>query len=62
MKARFINPFTDVGFKKIYSEEASRPLLIDFLNLLLSQHSPIVALSFKKNEQLGLSHQQIDAR
>lgn len=55
MKARFINPFTDFGFKKIFGEEASKPLLIDFLNALLSQNSPIVDLSFKNNEQLGLT-------
>ena len=55
MKARFINPFTDFGFKKIFGEEASKPLLIDFLNALLPQNSPIVDLSFKNNEQLGLT-------
>ena len=34
MKARYINPYTDVGFKKIFGEEASKPLLIDFLKHL----------------------------
>ncbi|MBN2890882.1 MAG: PD-(D/E)XK nuclease family transposase, partial [Bacteroidales bacterium] len=33
---RFINPFTDFGFKKIFGEEANKDLLIDFLNELLS--------------------------
>lgn len=33
--ARFINPFTDVGFKKIFGQEVSKELLIDFLNDLL---------------------------
>jgi predicted transposase/invertase (TIGR01784 family) len=55
MKARFINPFTDFGFKKIFGEEASKPLLIDFLNALLPHKSPIVDLAFKNNEQLGLT-------
>jgi hypothetical protein len=35
MKAKYLNPFTDFGFKKIFGEEASKPLLIDFLNALL---------------------------
>ena len=53
MKARYLNPFTDFGFKKLFGEEASKPLLIDFLNALLPQNSPIVSLAFKNAEQLG---------
>jgi predicted transposase/invertase (TIGR01784 family) len=53
MKAKYLNPFTDFGFKKIFGEEASKPLLIDFLNALLHQSDKIVDLSFKNNEQLG---------
>ena len=55
MKAKYINPFTDFGFKKIFGEEASKPLLIDFLNALLPQQNKIVDLSFKNTEQLGQS-------
>ncbi|MBC7554464.1 MAG: PD-(D/E)XK nuclease family transposase [Taibaiella sp.] len=51
--AVYINPFTDYGFKKIFGEEASKPILIDFLNALLKNESPIKDLSFKNNEQLG---------
>ncbi len=54
MKAKYINPFTDFGFKKIFGEEASKPLLIDFLkNLLPETH--IVDLTFKDKEKLGKS-------
>ena len=53
MKAKYLNPFTDFGFKKIFGEEASKPLLIDFLNALLLQTDKIVDLTFKNNEQLG---------
>lgn len=35
--AKFINPFTDVGFKIIFGEEFSKPRLLDFLNALLNQ-------------------------
>jgi predicted transposase/invertase (TIGR01784 family) len=53
MKAKYLNPFTDFGFKKIFGEEASKPLLIDFLNALLPAADKIVDLTFKNNEQLG---------
>jgi predicted transposase/invertase (TIGR01784 family) len=53
MKAKYINPFTDFGFKKIFGEEASKPLLHDFLNALLPENDKIASLSFKNNEQLG---------
>jgi predicted transposase/invertase (TIGR01784 family) len=53
MKAKFVNPFTDFGFNKIFGEEASKPLLIDFLNALLPQTSKIIDLTFKNTEQLG---------
>ena len=55
MKAKYINPFTDFGFKKIFGEEASKPLLIDFLNALLPQQNKIIDLTFKNTEQLGQS-------
>lgn len=38
MKAKYLNPFTDFGFKKIFGEEAGKPLLIDFLNALLPKN------------------------
>jgi len=53
MRAKYINPFTDFGFKKIFGEEASKPLLIDFLNALLPTQHKIIDLSFKNTEQLG---------
>ena len=52
MKAKYINPFTDFGFKKIFGEEASKPLLIDFLNSLLPEIN-IVSIDFKDKEKLG---------
>jgi predicted transposase/invertase (TIGR01784 family) len=53
MKAKYLNPFTDFGFKKIFGEEASKPLLIDFLNALLPSNDKIIDLTFNNNEQLG---------
>ncbi len=54
MRAKYINPFTDFGFKKFFGEEASKPMLIDFLNALLPEQDKIVNLSFKNTEQLGM--------
>jgi predicted transposase/invertase (TIGR01784 family) len=54
MKAKYINPFTDFGFKKIFGEEASKELLIDFLNALIPQANKIIDLKFKNTEHLGL--------
>ncbi len=54
MKARYINPYTDFGFKKLFGEEASKNLLIDFLNHLLPIEHKVVNLSFKNPEQLGV--------
>ena len=31
----YFNPRTDFGFKKLFGEEANKPVLIDFLNTLL---------------------------
>jgi predicted transposase/invertase (TIGR01784 family) len=52
MKAKYVNPFTDFGFKKIFGEEASKPMLIDFLTNLLPE-SNIVDLTFKDKDQNG---------
>ncbi len=53
MKPRYVNPFTDFGFKKLFGEEASKPHLMDFLNSLLPVHARIADLSFRNAEQLG---------
>jgi predicted transposase/invertase (TIGR01784 family) len=49
---RFINPYTDFGFKKLFGEEANKDLLIDFLNAVLPLESPIASLTFRNSEQL----------
>jgi predicted transposase/invertase (TIGR01784 family) len=54
LKAKYINPYTDFGFKKLFGEEASKDLLIDFLNQLLPDKHKIVNLTFKNPEQLGV--------
>ncbi len=53
MKTKYVNPFTDFGFKKIFGEEASKHLLRDFLNTLLPKSNQIIQLTFKNTEKLG---------
>lgn len=48
--ARFINPFTDVGFKKIFGQEITKDLLIDFLNDLLVGEKAIKDIQFLDKE------------
>ncbi len=51
---KYINPFTDYGFKKLFGEEPNKDVLKDFLNeLLRDQNESIVELTYLKNEQLG---------
>ncbi|GJM60587.1 Rpn family recombination-promoting nuclease/putative transposase [Persicobacter diffluens] len=50
MLSKFINPFTDFGFKKLFGEEANKELLIDFLNQLLPEEDQIADLSYQANE------------
>ena len=52
MSERFINPFTDFGFKKLFGEESNKELLIDFLNELLYGKQHITDITYLKNEQL----------
>ena len=49
---RFINPFTDYGFKFLFGREVEKELLIDFLNDLLVGEHVITDIQFLNNEQL----------
>lgn len=53
--SKFINPFTDIGFKRIFGQEVSKPVLIAFLNALLVGERSITDVKFLDKEQLGLS-------
>lgn len=56
MQDKYINFFTDFGFKKLFGSEPNKDLLIDFLNeLLKGREEPIRTLSFKQNEHLGVA-------
>ena len=43
---KFINPFTDFGFHRIFGQEVHKELLIDFLNQLLKDERHIIDITF----------------
>jgi predicted transposase/invertase (TIGR01784 family) len=51
--SKYINPFTDFGFKKLFGEEANKDLLIDFLNEILVGENKISTLTYKPTEKQG---------
>jgi len=52
--ARFINLFTDFGFKRIFGTKENKDLLLDFLNEVMVVHRiHIQDLSYKKTDHLG---------
>ena len=58
LKDRYIDPFTDFGFKKLFGEECNKDLLLDFLNELLhKEEGKIISLTYLKSEQLGRSEE-----
>ncbi len=53
-REKYINPFTDYGFKRLFGEEPNKNLLLDFLNeLLKEEQGRITELTYLKNENLG---------
>jgi predicted transposase/invertase (TIGR01784 family) len=53
LQDKYINPFTDYGFKKLFGSELNKDLLIDFLNQVLPERHHIQELSYTPTEQLG---------
>jgi predicted transposase/invertase (TIGR01784 family) len=51
--AKYLNPYTDFGFKRLFGEEGNKDLLIDFLNQLLPDHPQIANLNFRNPESLA---------
>ena len=51
-KEKFINPFTDEGFKRIFGNEINKDMIIRFLNSLLNE--TITDITFRNVEALGI--------
>ncbi|NOT60286.1 MAG: PD-(D/E)XK nuclease family transposase [Acidobacteria bacterium] len=52
-KGKYLDPFTDYGFKRLFGSEPNKDLLIDFLNQLLPPEHQIEELTYSSNEMLG---------
>ncbi|MBP3519370.1 MAG: Rpn family recombination-promoting nuclease/putative transposase [Parabacteroides sp.] len=50
---KFVNPFTDIGFKVIFGSEPSKDMLIFFLNGLLEGEYEVTDLTFLDKEDHG---------
>ncbi|MCS7018304.1 MAG: Rpn family recombination-promoting nuclease/putative transposase [Cytophagales bacterium] len=50
--ARYLNPFTDFGFKKLFGNEQNKDLLISFLNQILPDNQ-ISTINYLRTEHLG---------
>lgn len=54
IKDKYINPFTDFGFKKLFGTEPNKDLLIDFLNeVVLPEERKILDLTYTNPERTG---------
>jgi predicted transposase/invertase (TIGR01784 family) len=52
-KDKYINPFTDFGFKKLFGTEFNKELLIDFLNQVLGEREQVRDLTYLNTENQG---------
>jgi predicted transposase/invertase (TIGR01784 family) len=55
IKERYIDPFTDFGFKRLFGSIEHKKLLISFLNDLLDIEYKIVDIEYRNLEKLGMS-------
>ncbi len=54
--SKYINPFTDYGFKRLFGEEPNKNLLLDFLNeLLRDKEGEIKEIEYLPNEILPIT-------
>ena len=50
LKDRYVNPYTDFGFKKLFGTEMNKDLLISFINSLLSGKEVVKDLTYLNTE------------
>jgi len=55
LSTKYIDPFTDFGFKRIFGTDENKHFLISFLNDLLEIDDKIIDLEYRNLEKLGLS-------
>mgnify|MGYP000714369832 CR=1 FL=1 len=50
---RYVNPYTDFGFKKLFGIEMNKYLILSFINTLLHGKEKIKSLTYLNTEHLG---------
>ena len=50
--AKYLNLFTDYGFKKFFCDEANQELLLDFLNALLVKYHRIKSVAITTEQPI----------
>lgn len=53
VKARYINPLIDWGFKRLFGSEVNKDILIEFLKVIFPEYE-IEDITYIPAEQLGL--------
>ena len=56
IQERYINPYTDFGFKKLFGTEMNKDLLISFLNALFNGHEVVRDVTYLNSEHFGESY------
>ena len=51
--SKYINPYTDFGFKWLFGTEKNKTILIDFLNALFDGMEVVEDLEYRQHEHLG---------
>ena len=54
-KDKYVSPYTDFGFKKLFGTEINKDLLISFINSLLHGREVVKDLTYLNTEHLGTS-------
>ena len=53
IKDKYINPYTDFGFKKLFGTDINKELLISFLNAVYNSEQLITDWQYRNKELLG---------
>lgn len=54
-KERYVNPFTDYSFKKLFGSQGSERSLISILNAVIDDGDPITSITYLPTEKLGMT-------
>ncbi|GHV57826.1 hypothetical protein FACS1894182_07740 [Bacteroidia bacterium] len=57
----YLDPLSDFGFKKLFSTESNKELLIDFLNALINKPEKIIDIRYLQTEYLGKTKKERSA-